>query len=203
LEPDSVLDISHESLIRQWQRLQAWTTEEVAAAELYQRLEDSACRWEKGYTALLRTPDLEEALAWRASTQPSAAWAKRYGHHFDLAMRFLDASAAQQQAEQQQAESARSRELRQARKQVTVLLLGLIGAIGLALWAYAAQQQATKAKAQALVAQQRAESSEQQALASFQHAETMRQQAAEAADEASIATRQGRGKLSTGPQGGR
>jgi tetratricopeptide (TPR) repeat protein len=187
LEPDSVLDISHESLIRQWQRLQAWTTEEAEAAELYQRLEDSAGRWEKGHAALLRTPELEEALAWRASVQPSAAWAKRYGQHFDLAMRFLDASAAQQQAEQQQAEAARSRELRQARKQVTVLLLGLIGAIGLALWAYAAQQQATKAKAQAVVAQQQAESSEQQALASLQHAETMRQQAAEAADEAQVA----------------
>ena len=136
LEPDSVLDISHESLIRQWQRLQAWTTEEAEAAELYQRLEDSAGRWEKGYAALLRTLDLEEALAWRASVQPSAAWARRYGQHFDLAMRFLDASAAQQQAEQQQAEAARSRELRQARKQVTVLLLGLdrghrSGAVGL------------------------------------------------------------------------
>jgi tetratricopeptide (TPR) repeat protein len=184
LEPDSVLDISHESLIRQWQRLQAWTTEEAEAAELYQRLEDSASRWEKGRAALLRTPELEYALQWRASAQPTAAWARRYGQHFDLAMRFLDASAAQQQAEQQQAEAARSRELRQARKQVTVLLLGLIGAIGLALWAYTAQQQATKAKAQAVVAQQRAESSEQQALASLQHAETMRQQVAEAAEEA-------------------
>jgi hypothetical protein len=44
LEPDSVLDISHESLIRQWQRLQDWTTEEAEAVELYQRLEDSAGR---------------------------------------------------------------------------------------------------------------------------------------------------------------
>src|SRR5215468_6108432 len=171
LEPDSVLDISHESLIRQWQRLQNWTTEEAEAAELYQRLEDSACRWDKGYAALWRTPELEEALAWRASAQPTAAWARRYGQHFDLAMRFLDASAAQQQAEEQQAEAARSRALRQARKQVTVLLLGLIGAIGLALWAYAAQQQATKAKAQALVAQQQAQSSEQQTRASLQKAD--------------------------------
>jgi hypothetical protein len=31
LEPDSVLDISHETLIRQWQRLQAWTIEESEA----------------------------------------------------------------------------------------------------------------------------------------------------------------------------
>ena len=33
LEPESVVDISHESLIRQWQRLQDWTTQEAEAAE--------------------------------------------------------------------------------------------------------------------------------------------------------------------------
>ena len=66
-------------------------------------------------------------------------------------MRFLDASVAQQQAEQQQAEAEHALvSYDRARRQVTVLLLGLIGAIGLALWAYAAQQQATRAKAQAL-----------------------------------------------------
>jgi energy-coupling factor transporter ATP-binding protein EcfA2 len=96
LEPDSVLDISHESLIRQWPRLQDWTTQEAEAAELYQRLEDSACRWQQGHAALWRTPELEAALACRERARPTVAWAQRYGQHFDLAMRFLDASAAQQ-----------------------------------------------------------------------------------------------------------
>src|SRR5262249_44818801 len=77
LEPDSVLDISHESLIRQWQRLQNWTTEEAEAAELYQRLEDSARRREQGHAALWRTPELEAALAWRTQAPPPAAWARR------------------------------------------------------------------------------------------------------------------------------
>jgi energy-coupling factor transporter ATP-binding protein EcfA2 len=146
LEPDSVLDISHESLIRQWQRLQDWTTQEAESAELYQRLEDSARRWETGHAALWRTPELENALAWRERTQPTAVWAKRYGQYFDLAMRFLDASVAQQQEEERQVEAARQRELRQARKQVIGATLGLILAVGLALLAYFAQQRAEQEK---------------------------------------------------------
>jgi tetratricopeptide (TPR) repeat protein len=149
LEPDCILDISHESLIRQWQRLQDWTTQEAEAAELYQRLEDSACRWEKGQVALWRTPELENALAWRDRVTPTPEWAKRYGQHFDLAMRFLDASAAQQQQEEQQAEAARQRKLRQARRQVTLLVLGLMVAIGLALWALYEQRQAERSEEQA------------------------------------------------------
>ena len=94
LTPSSLLDISHESLIRQWQRLQEWTTQEAESAELYQRLEDSGRRWADGHAALWRTPELENALAWRERTRPTAEWAKRYGQHFDLAMRFLDLSAA-------------------------------------------------------------------------------------------------------------
>jgi len=44
LEPDITLDISHESLIRQWARLQHWVTAEDEKAEMYQRLNDVAQR---------------------------------------------------------------------------------------------------------------------------------------------------------------
>jgi tetratricopeptide (TPR) repeat protein len=146
LAPDSVLDISHESLIRQWQRLQDWTTQEAEAAELYQRLESSACRWKMGQAALWRTPELESALLWRDSAIPTAAWASRYGQHFDLAMRFLDASAAEQQAAQQQAEMARQRELRRARKRALGATVGFVCAVGVALLVFFFQQRAETAK---------------------------------------------------------
>jgi tetratricopeptide (TPR) repeat protein len=158
LEPASVLDISHESLIRQWQRLQDWTIQEAEAAELYQRLEDSASRWEKGQVALWRTPELENALAWRDKVTPTAEWAKRYGPHFDLAMRFLDASGAEQRREEQQAEATRQRELQQARRQkvllrqVILLGLGLLVGCGLTLWAISAQRQAERSEKLALSA---------------------------------------------------
>ena len=104
LEPDSILDIGHESLIWLWQRLQHWVADEADSAELYLRLEDAVLRYEIEQGALWRTPDLEQALSWRETFRPTEVWARRYGRdqgqYFGLAMRFLDSSVAAQQAEQ-------------------------------------------------------------------------------------------------------
>ena len=78
LEPDTVLDISHESLIQRWDRLNSWASEEARSAEIYRRLEQTARLWKAGEAALWTTPDLEHALDWEARNHPTAAWAQRY-----------------------------------------------------------------------------------------------------------------------------
>jgi YD repeat-containing protein len=107
----TVLDITHESLIRQWKRLRVWSETEAQAADTYRFLEQSARRWEQGLSGLWRTPDLETALAWKEREQPSAIWAQRYGGDFELAMRFLDASEQERKAEETLAEARRKKEL--------------------------------------------------------------------------------------------
>jgi WD40 repeat protein len=138
LTPNTVLDISHESLIRRWQRLKKWTDAEAKSATLYRRLEESAYRWHKGQAALWRRPDLETALTWRKKEHPNAVWAKRYGEHFDLAMRFLEASAKQQkqEEEQKQIEIERQHKLQRLQKQVAGTVLGLIVVVSLAVWGF-------------------------------------------------------------------
>jgi hypothetical protein len=42
LNPESVVDISHESLIRLWERMKEWVDEEAKSAELYRRFETDA-----------------------------------------------------------------------------------------------------------------------------------------------------------------
>jgi WD40 repeat protein len=116
LRSDTVLDISHESLIRQWQRLNQWVEQEALSADNYRRLEQTARLWHTGRAALWGTPDLENALAWREQENPTAAWAKRYGEHFNVAMAFLDASQAQRQTQLQREEETRQRELDDARR---------------------------------------------------------------------------------------
>ena len=128
LTPETVLDISHESLIRLWQRLKNWTDDEAESAKLYQRLEDSAYRWNQEQAALWRTPDLENALAWYKKKQPNAHWAKRYGKHFDLAMRFLAESEKNQQREQYEKEVAQKQKLK-------IIGVGFIVSLFLALTA--------------------------------------------------------------------
>ncbi len=152
LEPDSLIDISHESLIRQWQRLKNWVKEETEFAELYQRLEETARRWEAGKAALWRTPELEIALAWRNKTKPTVQWANRYGQHFGLALHFLEESEKQQQREEEEKEkeAARQRQLKRIRKQVVGAVFGLIVMTGLALWALQNAELAEQRKADAL-----------------------------------------------------
>ncbi|MCP4700785.1 MAG: hypothetical protein GY862_28615 [Gammaproteobacteria bacterium] len=175
LQPETVLDISHESLIRGWERLKRWTEQEAKSAELYQRLEDSARRWEKGKSALWRPPELESALAWLKLEKPTAQWAHRYGQEFDLAMHFLNSSIA---AQQQEAEASvhehreRTRLQRRIIRNLAVFLIIALGMLGVAAWQWQeaeharndTEQQreaAEEAKQQAQHSEQRAKQSEQ------------------------------------------
>ena len=89
LTPETNIDISHEALIRNWDKLKEWVNAEAKSAEIYLLLQRTAHRHEEGRAALWRTPDLEYALEWERKEKPSPKWAARYGGDFALAMQFL------------------------------------------------------------------------------------------------------------------
>jgi|HubBroStandDraft_4_1064222.scaffolds.fasta_scaffold09468_4 PQQ-dependent catabolism-associated CXXCW motif protein len=89
LSPQTIIDISHESLIRQWVKLRRWVREEFQSAETYRGIERSAKRWKNRLGNLLSKLDLAVARKWRKAERPNAAWAERYGDAFPLAMEFL------------------------------------------------------------------------------------------------------------------
>ena len=78
LTEDTFLDISHESLIRQWKTLRDWVEDEAESARMYRRILDAAKRWAQGKAALWGTPDLEVAEKWKRDQRPSPVWAERY-----------------------------------------------------------------------------------------------------------------------------
>lgn len=92
---DPLLDVCHESLLRQWKTLKDWLAEEAESAAMYRRLEEAALRWKKGGD-LWREVELSNALAWEAEFQPTRLWAARYGEkdgaHFDWVKEFLKKS---------------------------------------------------------------------------------------------------------------
>ncbi len=92
LSSDTLVDISHESLIRIWTRLNKWVEEEAHSARIYRRLAETAALHGTGQAGLWRDPDLQIALAWRARNRPSGTWAARYHEGFKEAMAFLDKS---------------------------------------------------------------------------------------------------------------
>jgi WD40 repeat protein len=92
LREDSVIDISHESLMRVWRRLDRWADAEAESARLFLRLADAARRHGLGQASLWRDPELELALQWREQEQPNPAWARRYDPDLDGSLAFLQQS---------------------------------------------------------------------------------------------------------------
>lgn len=91
---DFLVDISHESLIRQWITLRNWVDEEAESRKTYLTIADAA----RGYSAktktkgLLRNPELQLMLTWEKSHNPTEPWAKRYDSTFNEAMAYLKKS---------------------------------------------------------------------------------------------------------------
>jgi hypothetical protein len=111
LGADTLIDISHESLMRVWQRLIRWVEEEAVSARTYLRLAETASLHAMGNSSLWRDPELQLALEWRAHNQPNEAWAARYPADFVPAMDFLTKSSEAREAE-------RSERQRQARREL-------------------------------------------------------------------------------------
>ena len=116
LGEQTVIDLSHESLMRGWQRLRGWVESEAQSARIFRRLADTARLWSDGKAGLFRDPDLQIALSWREEQEPNTEWAEQYGGHFEKALGFLEASHAEARIERQTKEAARQRELEQARQ---------------------------------------------------------------------------------------
>ena len=107
LKQETLLDISHEALIRNWDTMERWVAAEAKSVELYRWLEQTARRWKDGNAALWDTPNLEFAMQWKQREHPSARWATRYGGDFLLAMEFLSKSLEQKAANDRQQEAKR------------------------------------------------------------------------------------------------
>src|SRR5262249_27234519 len=97
LQESTVVDIAHESLIRNWDTLRKWVEEENRSGGIYVRLADAAKLAELGQAGLWRDPQLQHALNWREETRPNQAWARRYDPEFEPAMRFLDRSVEERE----------------------------------------------------------------------------------------------------------
>lgn len=93
---ETLVDISHESLIRQWKSLADWVDEEAESIRIYRRLAESAELHAAGKAGLCKETDLQVALAWRRQQRPTAAWAERCRADFGQVMDFLAQSVRKQ-----------------------------------------------------------------------------------------------------------
>jgi energy-coupling factor transporter ATP-binding protein EcfA2 len=179
LSGESVVELSHESLMRIWTRLSSWVEEEFESAQMYTRLSDAAAMYQIGKTGLWRPPDLQLALNWHKKQKPTRTWAQRYDEAFERAIVFLDTSRITYEAELKNQEMLQRRMLRRAR--VTSIILGVFLVVAIAMFFYGLIRQfqaeenaviARSAERQAVVAKNEADS--QRALAEQKTRETER-----------------------------
>jgi tetratricopeptide (TPR) repeat protein len=126
LSSRTIVDVSHESLLRCWDRLQEWAQAERQSAAIYVRLAREATWHEEGEAGLWGDPELELGLRWRREHGPTAAWARRYDSAFDRAIAFLDRSEQERARQRAERRAARIRRLVVAWGTAAVLLVLLV-----------------------------------------------------------------------------
>ncbi len=183
LGSDSSVELSHESMMRIWNRLSGWVDEEYESAGTYKRISEAAAMYQIGKTGLWRPPDLQLALNWQKKQKPTRTWAQRYDIAFERAIVFLDTSRITYEAELKNQEMLQRRRLRRARVVSIILASAFIVALFLFFYGLTqqikAEQQAVKATQQeklAVIAKNQADSArivavEQTDLANKQLAE--------------------------------
>jgi len=92
LSPETIIELSHESLIRIWDRLQSWVDEEDESIKIYLKLSEASALYQQGRTELWVHPDLQIAVNWRNNQKPTPAWGIQYHPAFERAMVFLSTS---------------------------------------------------------------------------------------------------------------
>jgi tetratricopeptide (TPR) repeat protein len=117
LEPDTIIDISHESLIRNWGRLREWVKEEADAARIYRRLAEAAAAYRAGESGLLDDVTLGWVNRWQERYGPNRPWGMRYHADYDAAMAFLDESRRARGREREEREAQRRETLERERRE--------------------------------------------------------------------------------------
>ncbi len=156
MDSKSMIDISHESLMRIWVRLKNWVDDEADAVQMYMRLSEAAAMYQVGKAGLWRPPDLQLALNWKAKHNPTLVWGQRYHPAYERTMIFLEYSRKEFETEQRIKELQAKRRLRIAR--ITALVMGglCIIALGFLVFAFIQNTEANRQRNEANIQRERA-----------------------------------------------
>ena len=141
LDGATVVDISHESLVRQWSRLADWHRAEMRDGERWRQLAAAAQAHAAGTADLLSETNLTVASEWLARVTPTAPWAARHGGHFEQVHAFLRASREEIAAAHAEERKRRRRVRRLRDGLVAALTVLLVVVTGASVWLYRANRE--------------------------------------------------------------
>jgi WD40 repeat protein/energy-coupling factor transporter ATP-binding protein EcfA2 len=121
LNDESIIDITHESLCRQWTTLNSWVKDEVRSTWWYQRVTDSAFLEQKtNKKAPLADAELDTVLKeYLPEPDPiwTPAWSRRYNKHYQQVAEFIDYSKQERQKRKERRELQEQRDRDSALRQ--------------------------------------------------------------------------------------
>jgi hypothetical protein len=169
----TIIDISHESLMRIWELLANWLEEEHEAIKEYLYIAELAELQQLGRGSLLKSPELQLALNWKSENNPNREWGMRHNVAYDRTMQFLDYSEKKFLQEQRLKEK-----LQKVRLMVFKVIAGVFGIgalIAMAFFFYAQEQRKEAQKQQELANEQKEKATEQAIIAERSANEAMKQ----------------------------
>ncbi len=136
LSENSLIDISHESLIRNWDTLRKWVREEAASAKEYRRLAETAYRFQGQKDELINGYGLQTALDWKKKQSPTPEWAERYFKDLPMVLNFLELSQKKQEAKSAKEKNERQEKIKRAKREVRrvrifAILLAILTLLGI------------------------------------------------------------------------
>jgi hypothetical protein len=185
LEPETIIDVSHESLIRNWGRLREWVKDEAEAARIYRRLSEAAAAHRAGEGGLLDDVTLAWVNRWEERYHPTRPWGVRYHPDYDSTMAYLEESREARGREREEREAQRRELLERERREreqaeqyaadqrraarrfryvAAVLGVVFLGALAALVVALVAERRAAAAQARVEVARQKLQKSRNAAM---------------------------------------
>ncbi|RAH96696.1 hypothetical protein DLJ53_30995 [Acuticoccus sediminis] len=141
LDGATVVDITHESLVRQWSRLAEWHRAETLDGERWRQLAAEAEAHAAGTADLLSETNLAAASEWLDRVRPTAPWAERHGGQFATVHAFLQASREAIAAAHEEERKRRRRMRRLRDGLVATLTVLLVVVTGASVWLYRANRE--------------------------------------------------------------
>jgi WD40 repeat protein len=161
LSEDSIIDLSHESLMRLWDRLRGWVDDESSSVQMYMRLSEASAMYQQGKTSLWRPPDLQLAINWRDQHKPTLTWAMRYNPAFERAMVYLRTSEKEYIEEEENKIRLQKRQMKRAKIVAIILGTAAIISVGFMLFAFVQKIQADR---QTILAEERKKLADEQTV---------------------------------------
>ena len=151
----TTLDVTHESLIRKWGRLDGWALAERDDADEYRDLERSTEKWAEDDRATLTEAGLKRWDEFCGKKGNVGLWAARYGTAFDAVSQYVDVSRARVQeykdrrerTERLQRETEEAVERERATRRRLMAVIGMTAvAFGLVFFAFYQRNQAVESR---------------------------------------------------------